>query len=382
MTAAGPFSGLLAVDLTRVLAGPFATMVLADLGATVVKVEPPQGDDARSFPPFISGKSGYFSSINRGKLSIALNLKTDDDRKVFERLLAKADILVENFRGGTLEKLNYDWDKLHARFPRLIYAAVSGFGHTGPYKERPAYDMVVQAMGGIMSLTGHHDAPPTRVGTSIGDITAGLFSTIGIATALYERERTGKGQKIDVGMLDCQVALLENAMIRYVATGEIPQRMGSRHPSIAPFGAFAAKDGHLVVAAGNDPMFRELCACLNIPAMADDPRYRTNADRSRNINELYKELEQIFMTDSIATWLSRLEVAGIPCGPINNMAGVMTDPQVRARNMVVGLDDPLMGRLDVPGNPIKLSAHDDPATRPPAPNLDADRAAVLKLIES
>jgi CoA:oxalate CoA-transferase len=378
----GPFSGLLVVDLTRVLAGPFATMVMADLGATVVKVEPPQGDDARTFPPFISGKSGYFSSINRGKLSIALNLKANDDREIFERLLAKADLLVENFRGGTLEKLGYDWPRLHAKFPRLIYAAVSGFGHTGPYKERPAYDMVVQAMGGIMSLTGHHNAPPTRVGTSIGDITAGLFSTIGIASALYERERTGKGQKIDVGMLDCQVALLENAMIRYVATGEIPHRMGSRHPSIAPFGAFAAKDGHLVVAAGNDSLFRELCACLSIPQMGEDLRYRTNADRSLHIDELYRALEEIFMTDTVAHWLARLEAAGIPCGPINNMAGVMSDPQVRARNMIVSLDDPVMGRLDVPGNPIKLSAHDDPAARAPAPNLDADRAKILKLIET
>jgi CoA:oxalate CoA-transferase len=182
-------------------------------------------------------------------------------------------------------------------------------------------------------------------------------------------------------MLDCQVALLENAMIRYVATGEIPQRMGSRHPSIAPFGAFAAKDGHLVVAAGNDNLFRELCAALNVAQMADDPRYRTNANRSLYIDELYRELEAIFMTDSIAHWLARLEAAGIPCGPINNVAGVMSDPQIRARNMIVSLDDPVMGRLDVPGNPIKLSAHDDPPGRDAAPNLDADRAQVLKLIE-
>lgn len=376
----GPFEGILVVDLTRVLAGPYVTMLLADLGATVVKVEPPQGDDARTFPPFISGKSGYFSSINRGKLSIALDLKAQADRDIFEKLLAKADILIENFRGGALDKLGYGWDVVHAKYPRLIYAAVSGFGHTGPYKARPAYDMVVQAMGGIMSLTGHDGAPPTRVGTSIGDITAGLFATIGVATALYERERKGVGQKVDVAMLDCQIALLENAMIRYVATGQVPGRMGSRHPSIAPFGAFAANDGHLVIAAGNDHLFRELANALGLPQMAKDARFLTNADRTAHIDDLYHEMEAMTLTDSVAAWLSRLEKAGIPCGPINNMAGVMADPQVRARNMVVGLDDPIMGHLDVPGNPIKLSAHDDPPGRAAAPNLDADRAAILNMI--
>src|SRR5580693_276555 len=222
----GPFSGLVVLDLTRVLAGPYCALLMAELGARVIKVEPPNsGDDSRSIGPFIKSKagktkSGYFLSINRGKESIALDLKADADRKIFEALLKRADVLIENYRGGTMEKLGYGWDILKTRYPRLVYAGISGFGHTGPYAPRPAYDMVVQAMGGIMSLTGHPGAPPTRVGTSTGDLTAGLFATIGIVTALYDREKTGRGQKVDVAMLDSQVATLENAITRYVATGE------------------------------------------------------------------------------------------------------------------------------------------------------------------
>ncbi|NQV21059.1 MAG: CoA transferase, partial [Rhodospirillales bacterium] len=228
----GPLDGVTVVDLTRVLAGPYCTMVLLDLGARVIKVERPEhGDDARHIGPFVDGRSAYFTSLNRGKESLALDLKDEGDRAVFERLLARADVLVENFRGGTMEKLGLGWDDLHARHPRLIYAATSGFGHTGPYKTRAAYDMVVQGMGGIMSLTGHPDSEPTRVGSSVGDITAGLFTAIAVNGALYDREKTGQGIKIDVAMLDCQVAILENAIARYFATGEIPGPIGARHPS-------------------------------------------------------------------------------------------------------------------------------------------------------
>ena len=232
----GPFSGLLVVDLTRVLAGPYAALMMAELGARVIKVEAPEGDDSRRYGPFVRGdegaaKSGYFMSINRGKESIVLDLKKKNDRSLFEALLARADVLIENYRGGTMEKLGYAWDSLKNKYPRLIYAAVSGFGHTGPYAKRPAYDMVVQAMGGIMSLTGHPGGPPTRVGTSVGDLTAALFGTVGIASALYDREKTGRGQKVDVAMLDCQVAILENAIARYVATGEVPGPRGTKHPS-------------------------------------------------------------------------------------------------------------------------------------------------------
>jgi len=240
MTVAGPLSGLIVLDLTRVLAGPYCTMVLADLGARIIKVEAPEGDDSRHYGPFINGTSGYFTAFNRGKESIAIDLKNEVDRAVFERLLTKTDVLVENYRPGTMEKLGYGWESLHPRFPRLIYAAASGFGHSGPYANRPAYDMVVQAMGGIMSITGHPHGPPTRVGSSIGDISAGLFTTIGIVSALYDRARSNAGMKLDVAMLDCQVAILENAITRYFATGRSPGPLGARHASIAPFAAFAA----------------------------------------------------------------------------------------------------------------------------------------------
>lgn len=377
----GPFAGLLVVDLTRVLAGPYVTMILADMGATVVKVEQPgAGDDARGFPPFINGKSAYFTSLNRGKKSIALDLKAPKDRAIFERLLAKSDVLIENYRGGAMEKLGFGWDALGEKFPRLIYAAVSGFGHTGPYRARPAYDMVVQAMGGVMSLTGHAGGPPTRVGTSIGDITAGLFATVGIVTALYERTRTGRGQKIDIAMLDAQVAILENAFARYAATGVVPGPMGSRHPSIAPFGAVKAKDGYIVVAAGNDALFAKLCAALNAPAMAEEPRFRTNPDRTANIDALYAELDRLMAKATASEWLARFENAGVPCGPINDIAGVLADPQVSARNMIVTADDAVIGKMRMPGNPVKMSAHADAPARAGAPELDGDREEILALI--
>jgi CoA:oxalate CoA-transferase len=378
MTVSGPLSGLVVLDLTRVLAGPYCTMLLADLGARIVKVEPPEGDDSRRYGPFINGTSGYFTAFNRGKESIAIDLKKEADRAIFERLLAKSDVLVENYRPGTMEKLGYGWDILHARHPRLIYAAASGFGHTGPYSTRPAYDMVVQAMGGIMSITGHPGGPPTRVGSSVGDITAGLFTTIGIVSAIYERERTNIGMKVDVAMLDCQVAILENAITRYFATGQSPGPLGARHASIAPFAAFAAGDGHLVVAAGTDALFVKLAQALGQPELAKDPRYDTNAKRSDHVEALTADLEALLKKQPVAHWLTVLGAAGIPCGPINDVGSVLKDPQVIARNMVVSLADPAMKDLRLAGNPIKLSAHADPSVRAGAPALDADRRQLLE----
>ena len=384
MTAAGPLSGILVVDLTRVLAGPFSALLLQELGARVIKVEPPRvGDDSRHIGPFVktkSGgtKSGYFMSVNRGKESIALDLKAPGDRAIFEALVARADILIENYRGGTMEKLGYGYEALAAKHPRLIYAGVSGFGHTGPYAARPAYDMVVQAMGGVMSLTGHPGGEPTRVGTSTGDLTAGLFATIGIVTALYDRERTGKGQKVDVAMLDSQVATLENAISRYVATGDVPGPLGSRHPSIAPFAAFATKDGHIAIAAGNDVLFARMAQVLGRPEWARDERYKTNPSRMQHWKALHDEMEGALEARTKAEWLALLEAAGIPSGPLNNVAEVMADPQVLARNMIITVTDPDIGDIRMQGNPIKLSAHEDPKTRPPAHDLDEDRAAILK----
>ncbi len=382
-----PLSGVTVLDLTRVLAGPYCTMVLYDLGARVIKVERPgTGDDARHIGPFVMGdgedggeeQSAYFLSLNRGKESIALDLKDDADRAIFDRLLAGADVLVENYRPGTMEKLGYGWNVLHERHPGLIYAAASGFGHTGPYSRRPAYDLVVQGMGGIMSLTGAAGGPPTRVGSSIGDITAGLFTAIGVNAALYERQRTGVGRKIDVAMLDCQVAILENAIARYQATGEVPGPLGSRHPSITPFEAFRTCDGFVIVAAGNDRLFRQLCETIGRHDLAGRSEFASNALRTEHHEILRHELEATLAQDTTAAWLERLEAAEIPCGPINNVAQVLADEHVRARNMVVSVPGPGGRSLEIAGNPIKLDGTDDPPRRPAAPALDGDRERLVR----
>jgi CoA:oxalate CoA-transferase len=379
--APGPLAGTLVVDLTRVLAGPFCTLVLVDLGARVIKVEAPGGEDSRRIGPFIEGRSAYFLSLNRGKESIALDLKDEADRAIFEKLLARADVLTENFRPGVMERLGYGWGALHERFPRLVMASTSGFGQTGPYAERPAYDIVAQAMGGIMSLTGHPGGPPTRVGTSTGDITAGLFTATGILAALLERERSGRGRHVDVAMLDSQVATLENAIARHQATGETPGPLGSRHPSISPFEAFATRDGHVIIAAGNDTLFEELCRSIGRPELARDARFASNEDRTQNVEALKTLIEQALAGRSTVEWLDLLEKKRIPCGPVNDVAAVLADPQVRARNMLVTVEDATAGRLALAGNPVKLSGVADPAARAPAPELDEHRASILAELE-
>ncbi|MDG2482237.1 MAG: CoA transferase [Alphaproteobacteria bacterium] len=369
--AEGPLSGITIVDMTRVLAGPYCTMVLSDLGARVIKVEQPgTGDEARGTGPFLGPVSGYFASINRGKESIALNLKEDNDREVFRALVGGADVLIENYRPGVMKKLGFGWDVLHAEFPSLIYAAVSGFGHSGPYSERAAYDMVVQAMGGVMSLTGHPGGEPTRVGTSMGDITAALFAAIGICSSLYHRAQTGQGQMIDIGMLDCQVAVLENAIARYSATGEIPGPLGARHPSIVPFDAFKTADSHIIIAAGNDGLFVRLCEALGRPEIAKDERYLKNALRAQHVDALGADMESVLTTNSTEHWLGVIQGAGVPCGAINNIAQVIADPHVQARNMVVTTHDKDAGTIRLSGNPIKLSGFSDPETRGAVPKLD------------
>jgi CoA:oxalate CoA-transferase len=375
---AGPLAGVTVVDLTRVLAGPFATMVLHDLGARVIKVERAGvGDDARHIGPFVGDRSAYFTSLNCGKESIALDLDAAADRGVLERLLTRADVVVENFRPGTMDKLGFGWDALHARHPRLIYAAVSGFGQTGPYSQRPAYDMVVQGMGGVMSITGEDGGLPTRVGASIGDITAGLFLAAGVNAALYHRAQTGEGMLVDVGMLDCQVAILENAIARYTAMGEVPGPIGARHPSITPFAALRTRDGEVIVAAGNDKLFAQLCAVIGQPALAENPLFLTNALRCEHVHALHDELERALAARTSAEWLDALEAAGIPCGPLNDVAAVVADPHVQARHMIVDIADPRVQPLRAPGNPIKLSGFDDLTVRAPAPDLDEHRTALL-----
>lgn len=374
---AGPLHDITVVDLSRVLAGPYATMVLADLGARVIKVERPDGgDDARAYGPFINGHSAYFASINRGKQSIALDLKAPDDRAIFEALLERADVLLDNYRPGVMARLGYGWEVLSQRYPRLIHAASSGFGQTGPDSQKAAYDMVVQAMGGIMSVTGHPGGPPTRVGTSVGDITAGLFTVIGVLAALHDRKATGRGQFVDVAMLDGQIAILENAIARYASTGQSPGPLGARHPSITPFAAYQCADAPIVIAAGNDQLFAALCQAIGLPN--DDPRFAGNEARTANADALAQVLEAVLMTMPAAHWLPRLEAAGVPCGPLNNIGQALANPQVKARNMVVQTALPDGTPLIAAGNPIKLSGHADPATRAPAPALDGDRATILK----
>jgi len=379
MAQPGPLSGITIVDLSRILAGPYCTLLLAELGARVIKVETPNGgDDARQYGPFVNGKSTYFASVNRGKESIALDLKAASDKDIFERLLDKADALVENFRPGTMERLGYGWDRLHPRYPRLIYAAASGFGHTGPYSHYPSYDMVVQGLGGIMSITGHPGMPLTRIGTSIGDLAGGLYATIALNAALLHRERTGEATKVDVALFDCQLALLENAIMRYTTSGEIPGPMGARHPSITPFEAFSTADGNLIIAAGNDGLWVKLTQALGHPELAENANYKTNPLRNQHQPQLKAEIDAILGTASTEHWIALLEAAGIPCGPVNNVAQALAHPQTAARNMLVSVDDPVTGPLSLAGNPMKLSAFADPSTRAPAPGLDADRAKILR----
>jgi CoA:oxalate CoA-transferase len=296
---------------------------------------------------------------------------------VLHALIKNADILIENFRPGVMDKLGLGWDALSQKYPELIYASVSGFGQTGPHKNRAAYDIVVQAMGGIMSVTGHAGGPPTRVGTSVGDITAGLFTAIGISSALYERTKTGKGNRIDVAMLDCQLAILENAIARYSALNETPGPLGTRHPSITPFAAFKASDGYLVIAAGNDSLFHRLADALGAPNLKSDERFATNELRTKNFDVLTKKIEIALSKESVEKWLNKFEKAQVPSGPLNSVADILEDPHVESRNMLVSIEDPDVGQLSMAGNPIKISGFPDPETRGPAPDLDSDREKIL-----
>ncbi len=375
-----PLSHLTIIDLSRVLAGPYATMVLADLGARVIKVEHPNGgDDSRAYGPFSpTGKSAYFTSINRGKESIALDLKNASDCSTFEALLATADVLVENFRPSVMEKLGYSWEVLKQKYPKLIYATTTGFGHTGPYRERPAYDIIVQGMGGIMSVTGHEGTPPTRVGTSVGDITAGLFTVIGIQAALTERARTGLGSFVDIAMLDCQIAILENAIARYAVTGVSPGPLGAHHASITPFGAFKTADNYIMIAAGNDSLWEKLC---DVTGMRSAPEYASNNSRANNLMALSVILETALSTHPTSYWVEKLIEAGVPCGPINTIGDALADPQVKARNMVGETHYEDGSSLLIAGSPIKISGFQDQPLKRAAPALGGDGDAIRRRIE-
>ncbi len=348
--------GIRILDLTRVLAGPYCTMILADMGADVIKVEQPKtGDDSRQFGPYVNGESAYFMSINRNKRSITLNLKDEGAKAEFFKLIETVDVLAENFKPGTMEKLGLDYETLKAINPRLIYASTSGFGQTGPYSRRPAYDGVVQAMGGIMSITGEKGGKPTRVGPSIGDIIAGMFTAIGILGAVHYREQSGKGQKIDVAMLDCQLAVLENAISRYFATGISPKPEGNRHASIVPFEPFDTSDGEIMIAVGNDNLWKKFCQLTGLNDLAEHEHFKTNPLRSEHYSELRPLLADILMTKTTSQWQTLFDENGVPNGPINSIEQIVNDPQIISREMILEMTHPTAKIVKIPGVPIKMS---------------------------
>ena len=382
----GPLNGIRVLDLTRVLAGPYATMILRDLGAEVIKIERPGvGDEARGVGPFKNSVSLYFMSINRGKKSITLNLRTERGKEIFLDLVKQSDIVIENFRPGAMKRLGLDYESIKSHNPKIIYAACSGFGQTGPYSTRGAYDMIIQAMGGIISITGEPGRPPVRVGASIADMTAAMYTVIGILSALHHRERTGEGQLVDVAMLDCQVAILENAIARYLSTGEVPQPLGSRHSSFTPFEAFETQDGyedgftrvnHVVLAIGNNNLWAKFCSEVGCPELVHDERFKTNALRTEHYDELRPILANIMKTRTTDQWIEEMEKVGIPCGPINTIDKVVQQPQIQAREMIVEVEHKSAGKVKMAGIPIKLSATPG-KVEAPAPDLGEHTSEVL-----
>lgn len=370
-----PFEGITVVDMTRVLSGPFCAMMLADHGARVIKVERPgTGDDSRAFGPFYDDEgtdSVYFHFVNRGKESVALNLKDDEDRAVFESLLESADVVVENFRPGTMAKLGYAPEDLRKRFPKLIVCSISGFGQSGPLSKLPAYDTVIQAMSGLMSVTGFPDGLPTRAGTSIADLSAGLYGFAAISAALTGRERTGQGTTIDVAMLDGLFSLLEHGLMDALAEHIDPRRIGNCHPSICPFDAFACKDRDLVICCGNDHLFAELAEELNCPGMATDERFTTNESRLENMSALKQEIETALGAADAHEWNQRLQSRGVPCGLVNSVMEAKSMPQITARNMVSE-----SGGRSVTGNPLKYGSWSDSITPMPPPALNEHGDAI------
>ena len=371
-----PLDGITVLDLTRVLSGPYCTMLLADMGARVIKIEQPgRGDDTRAWgPPFLEGESAYFLSINRNKESVTLDFKHPDGRAVLDRLLARADVVVENFRPGTLAKLGLDYASLAPAHPRLVYASVSGFGQTGPRRHEPGYDAVIQAEGGLMSITGAADGPPYRLGVAIADIVSGMFAAYGVMTALFARERTGRGQQVDVAMLDAVAALLTYQAGNFFASGRPPGRLGNRHPSIVPYETFAAEDGDFVLAVGNDDLWRSFCDVADLHL---GERFATNRQRVEGYDELRPIVADALRLRPRQYWIERLTAAGVPCGSVRNVQEVFDDPQVAARGMIAELEHAAIGPLRMLGVPVKLSDTSG-AVRTPPPLLGQHTDAVLQ----
>jgi crotonobetainyl-CoA:carnitine CoA-transferase CaiB-like acyl-CoA transferase len=370
-----PLDGITVLDLTRVLSGPYCTMLLADMGARVIKIEQPRkGDDTRAWgPPFLEGESAYFLSINRNKESVTLDFKHAEGRALLDRLLERADVVVENFRPGTLGKVELDYASLAPRFPRLVYCSVSGFGQTGPRRSEPGYDAVMQGEGGLMSITGPPDGPPYRLGVAIADIVSGMFAAYGVALALFAREKSGKGQAVDVAMLDAVASLLTYQAGNFFASGNVPVRLGNRHPSIVPYETFAASDGEFVLAVGNDAQWHTFCGVAGLP---DDPRFATNRQRVTDYEALRPFVADRLRAGTRRYWIDKLTAAGVPCGSVRNLQELFDDPQLQAREMIAHVEHATIGQLRTLGVNVKLSATPG-AVRTAPPTLGQQTDAVL-----
>ncbi len=376
-----PLKNITVLDLTNVLSGPFATQILSDLGAEVIKVEKPEGDDSRKFGPFIEGKSSYFISLNRGKKSICLNLKNNNDKKIFEKLITKSDVLIENFRPGTMEKLGYTSKYLKTKFPGLVQAKISGFGETGPLKSQPAYDIIVQAMSGIMSITGSDKNNICRVGTSIGDIVAGLYAVIGILTQLIYRDHTKKGSRLDLSMLDCQVAILENAITRYSVEKKNPSPLGTDHPSITPFGAFKTKDGLIAIAAGNNKLFCQFCDVIGEKFLPKNKLFSNNQNRNKNLSTLRKLIEKKLMTKRTSYWQKKLTLQKIPNSKVNNINEAIENNQIKNRKMILNYNDKKVRKLLISGNPLNFSFSKKTKISKKSPDLNENKEDIIKFLK-
>ena len=374
-----PLSDLLVVDLTRALAGPYCSLMLGDLGARIIKIETPEGgDDTRGWgPPFQNGESSYFLGVNRNKESLTLNLKHPEGQEVLCRLIGRADVLVENFRPGIMDRFGVGYEAAHAMNPRLVYCSISGFGQDGPYRERVAYDLILQGMGGLMGITGEEGGPPVKIGVAVTDIAAGMFAAYAILAALRARDRTGWGQHVDVSMLDSQVAWMTYQAGYYFATGENPKRLGSAHPSLVPYQAFRTKDGYINIAVGSEAIWSRFVVAVGAPHLGEDPRFRANPDRVRHRDVLIPLLEPIFAARATAEWVSIMEQAGVPAGPIYLLSDLFADPQVRHRQMVIEVDHPRAGRIKQTGVPAKLSATPGRIAAPP-PLLGEHTEGILR----
>jgi formyl-CoA transferase len=375
-----PLHGVRVLDLSRVLAGPYCTMVLGDLGADVIKVEPPGGDETRAWgPPFAAGESAYYLCVNRNKRGIVVNLKTRAGQATLRELTMKSDVLVENFRPGTLARYGLDFETLRSDQPRLVYCSISGFGQTGPLRERPGYDFMIQAMGGLMSVTGDPHGEPMKVGVAAADLFAGQNAVIAILAALGARERTGEGQYIDIALFDSQLGWLANVASNYLISGNLPNRYGNAHANIVPYQSFAAADGWFALAVGNGRQFARVCELIGHPDWSSDGRFATNAARVTHRDELIAMLEPIFAVCRVDDWLSALEAADIPCGPINTLDKAFANPQVKAREMLITMEHPTIGELPLVGSPLKFSQTPVQYRRPP-PRLGEHTHEILREI--